>query len=201
MESETMSNNSTVAALATTPDPADHLDLVASEARIILGRRRRGPIEDSDEYIVGCVGLMRAAKNWDGRIPFRCCASMLIRWEILESYRVARRPKRNAVTCEVYDREVVDHRRSDTKDVDDRDEVEFCFKRVTAADRERLYKHHVDGMTQTDIGLSEHPPIGRRVVRKRLALSLALMPRKRGIKPLSGPEIQNRTLLALEAIC
>jgi RNA polymerase sigma factor (sigma-70 family) len=68
------------------PRPEDYLYLVAYHAKKYV--RGGAPVEDTEEYSIGCMALVDVAKNYDGELSeFPCLASCAIRNAIIDDWR------------------------------------------------------------------------------------------------------------------
>ena len=52
-------------------NPADHIGLLTNIVRLVLGTRIAGPVEDSDAYADGLVGLVRACQKFQPELGYK----------------------------------------------------------------------------------------------------------------------------------
>lgn len=152
----------------------DHLGLVCS---IVLKFVRKGKVEDSELYSVGCLALMEAARTFDpSKGKFATWAYLIVRQGVIDELKKNGR-SRESSSCEL--EKVADARRStSTAQVVPGIVVRACED--GGDDNKMLLSHYLDGKSLSEIG--REFGFSKEWVRKRIqAAALRIRERDRHI--------------------
>jgi RNA polymerase sigma factor (sigma-70 family) len=151
----------------------DHIGLVRA---VVYRFCRKGRLEDSDLYSIGCVALMEAASSFDpSKSKFCTWATRIIRQRVIDEVRKYRKEMESAdedavesAACPPASPPV--HIVSAIVGADDSD------SKSEAAGKEVLKRYYLDGLSMSKLGLELG--ISKEGVRKRINSALSMARRK-----------------------
>lgn len=124
----------------------DHLGLVCS---IVLKFIRRGKVEDSELYSVGCLALMEAARTFDpSKGKFATWAHLIVRQGVIDELKKNGRSRENS-SCEL---SKVAEERSPSSPVHFIDDIIVRASEDGGDDNKMLLAHYLEGKSLSELG-------------------------------------------------